>query len=97
MRIVVNGSPFPGKTSQDAEVAQALEIARECPEGFSDSAISKILENSLTQIWDKVQARPCSYVMSKGQFPVFNFFQYRFIDNKDAIAARKRYWDNLDA
>ncbi|KAM3451814.1 hypothetical protein MY8738_008520 [Beauveria namnaoensis] len=97
MRVAVSGSPSPSKTSQDAAVAHALEIARESPDSFWDSAFSNILEKALTQIWDQVQAHPCSYVMSRGQFAVFNFFQHRFIDNKDAIATRKRYWDKFHA
>ncbi|KAK8069125.1 hypothetical protein PG994_005741 [Apiospora phragmitis] len=81
-------------SSADNEVAQALEIARESPDGAKDPVVSSILENALVQIWSKVQAQPDTYVMSRDEFAVFNFFQYRFAGNKVAIAARKRYWDN---
>ncbi|KAK7943727.1 uncharacterized protein PG986_012840 [Apiospora aurea] len=81
-------------SAENNEVAQALEIARESPDGAKDPVVSSILENALVQIWNKVQAQPDSYVMSRDEFAVFNFFQYRFIGNKVAIAARKRYWDN---
>lgn len=97
MSVAVDGSPAPGKNSQDAAVAQALEIARESPDGASDPTVSKILENALSQIWGKVQAQPSSYVMTRDEFAVFNFFQHRFIGDKDAVAARKRYWDNCRA
>jgi hypothetical protein len=78
------------------EVAQALEIARESPEGAKDPTVSNILETALTQIWNKVQTQPDTYVMSRDEFAVFNFFQHRFKGNKVAMAARKRYWDNFD-
>ena len=80
--------------AESNEVAQALEIARESPDGTNDLVVSSILENALVQIWNKVQAQSDTYVMSRDEFAVFNFFQHRFAGNKTAIAARKRYWDN---
>jgi hypothetical protein len=85
------------RSQQDASVAQALEIARESPDGSSDPTISKILEAALARIWSKVTENPDSYVMTKDEFAVFNFFQHRFTGNKMAIGARKRYWDNTHA
>ncbi|KAK9782806.1 hypothetical protein SCAR479_01149 [Seiridium cardinale] len=75
-------------------VAQALEIARESPDGAMDPTVSGILEGALAQIWAKVQAHPNSYIMSRDEFAVFNYFQHRFEGNKTATAARRRYWDN---
>lgn len=85
------------RSQQDASVAQALEIARESPDGSSDPTISKILEAALAHIWAKVLAHPDSYVMSRDEFAVFNFFQHRFTGDKTAVKARKRYWDNTHA
>lgn len=76
------------------ETAQALEIARESPDGAKDPVISNILERALAQIWARVQAHPDSYVMSRDEFAVFNYFQHRFQGDKIATAARRRYWDN---
>ncbi|KAK8007043.1 hypothetical protein PG989_001033 [Apiospora arundinis] len=87
-------APAVGPSTANNEVAQALEIARESPDGAKDPVVSNILEGALVQIWSKVQAQPDSYVMSRDEFAVFNFFQHRFAGNKTAIAARKRYWDN---
>ncbi|KAK6860866.1 hypothetical protein PG995_004502 [Apiospora arundinis] len=75
-------------------VAQALEMARDCPDAAEDPVVSNILESALVQTWDKVLAQPDSYVMSRDEFALFNFFQCRFEGNKVAIAARRRYWDN---
>jgi hypothetical protein len=85
------------QAQQDAAVAQALEIARESPDGASDPTVSKILELALSQIWGKVQAQPDSYVMTRDEFAVFNFFQHRFTGDKTAVTARKRYWDHARA
>ena len=90
-------SPPSLQSQQDAAVAQALEIARESPDGAQDPTVSKILEQALSHIWAKVQAQPGSYVMTRDEFAVFNFFQHRFAGNKTAIMARKRYWDQTRA
>lgn len=99
-------SPEPGTdkaasgavaVSSATSVAQALEIARESPDGARDPVISGILEDALSKIWANVQAEPDSYVMKNEEFAVFNFFQHRFSGNKLATAARARYWDNASA
>ncbi|KAI1258650.1 hypothetical protein F5Y18DRAFT_412751 [Xylariaceae sp. FL1019] len=81
-------------SSSRDEVIQALEIARESPDGAREPTISSILESALANIWSKVQAHPDSYIMSQDEFAVFNFFQHRFLDSNLATAARKRFWDN---
>ncbi|KAH8754823.1 hypothetical protein F5883DRAFT_397348, partial [Diaporthe sp. PMI_573] len=78
-------------------VAEALEIARYSSDGARDPVISSILESALTQLWDRSTAQHESYVMSTGEFAVFNFYQHRFVGNKLAFAARRRFWDNTRA
>ncbi|KAF5611875.1 uncharacterized protein FSUBG_1902 [Fusarium subglutinans] len=73
-------------------VAQSLEIARESPDGASYPSIREILESALEEIWTKVQDQPDSYIMTRDEFAVFNFFQHRFAGDKMAMTARKRYW-----
>jgi hypothetical protein len=78
------------------EVSQALEIARDSPEGARDPTVINILETALTDIWRKIEAHPTSYVMTRDEFAVFNYFQGRFAGQELAVAARKRYWDHLE-
>lgn len=78
-------------------VAEALEVARDSPDGARDPVVSGILESALSQIWERVLASPESYTMTTGEFAVFNFYQHRFMGNKIAVAARRRYWDNTYA
>lgn len=80
-----------------ASVNQALEVARDSPEGASDPSIFKILDEAVSDIWVKIQTKPDSYVMTRDEFAVFNYFQARFHDNKIAMDAKKRFWDNLRA
>ena len=76
--------------------SQALEIARDSPEGARDPAVTNILESSLGNIWRKIEAQPTSYVMTRDEFAVFNFYQARFAGQQIATAAIKRYWDHLE-
>ncbi|KAM0287510.1 hypothetical protein ACHAQH_000464 [Verticillium albo-atrum] len=87
--------PSKSTTASPASVAQALEIARESPDGASDATVSNILETALELTWSKITAQPTSYVMSRDEFAVFNYFQHRFVGNRTATEARSRYWDNL--
>ncbi|KAL8392710.1 hypothetical protein RB595_002774 [Gaeumannomyces hyphopodioides] len=82
---------------QDTVVSQALEVARESPDGARDPTVAGILETALAQLWSKVESQPDSYVLTRDEFAVFNYFQHRFRENKLATAARRRYWDNLSA
>ncbi|KAI3392424.1 hypothetical protein diail_5703 [Diaporthe ilicicola] len=75
-------------------VAEALKIARYSPDGARDPVVCGILESALAQLWDRVTAQPESYVMSTAEFAVLNFYQHRFVGNKLAVAARRRFWDN---
>lgn len=77
-------------------VAQALEVARDTPEGAQDPTVVSILESALTDIWRKIEAQPASYVMTRDEFAVFNYFQSRFAGQQLAAAARRRYWDHLE-
>ncbi|TDZ25950.1 hypothetical protein C8034_v003267 [Colletotrichum sidae] len=92
-----NSAATSASLKDQASVAQALDAARDTPEGASDPYVSSILESAISQIWAKVAAQPDSYVLNRDEFAVFNYFQHRFTGNKIAMAARKRYWDNARA
>ena len=81
--------PPPGNSF----VTQALEIARDSPEGAQDPDVARVLETALSEIWGKIQTQPNSYVMTRDEFAVFNYFQARFEGHELAVSARRRYWD----
>lgn len=89
--------PAPVTAAAPTTVAQALEVARDSPGGADDPTVSAILEAALAAILRRIQARPASYVMTREEFAVFNYFQHRFQGDGLATAARKRYWDHLRA
>ncbi len=89
--------PPPAPSPEEIAVAQVLEIARESDDGALDPTVNTILDAALAKTWAKVQSQPDSYVMTRDEFAVFNYFQHRFQGNKMAVAARKLYWDNTTA
>jgi len=91
-----NGGTRQPSAQSTTTVAEALEIARESEEGARDPTVSSLLETAVTAIWSKIEAQPTSYVMTRDEFAVFNYFQHRFEGLPLASAARKRYWDHLD-
>jgi hypothetical protein len=82
-------------TTDEKVIAQALETARESEEGAQDPQVCSILEDALSRLWSQIQAQPDSYIMSRTEMSVFTYFQYSFQGNELAVAARKRYWDNI--
>lgn len=80
-----------------ADVAQALEVARDDHEGPLNPEITDLLDSALKILWRRVMEQPDSYVMTRDEFALFNYYQGRFVNNKVAIGVRGRYWDNLSA
>ncbi|KAI9900337.1 hypothetical protein N3K66_004599 [Trichothecium roseum] len=80
---------------KETSVAQALEIARESPDGAQDATVAGILEAAIQAVWERLMHDPTkSYVMSRSEFAVFNYFQHRFGQHHVATAARARYWNH---
>lgn len=89
-----------GSTREEAAgivltASQALEIARDNEEEIQDPIVSSTLENAIGSIWRKIEGAPETYILTRDEFAVFNYFQARFAGQPLAVAARKRYWDHL--
>ncbi|KAK3986328.1 hypothetical protein QBC44DRAFT_333573 [Cladorrhinum sp. PSN332] len=87
-----------GRSRLPPTVMQALDIARESPEGASDKVVSEILEEAIQMVWDKVldlyeeSKEKEVYLMSEEEYMLFNYWQYRFVDNDIAVKVRARFW-----
>lgn len=75
---------------------RAVDIARNT-EGELDPNVKDYLENVLRDIWSRVQLHPDSYILTKDEFAVFNFYRQRFGDAPEAQAAVSRYWQHTQA
>lgn len=74
---------------------RAIDIARNT-EGELDSNVKQYLEDAIATIWSNIQAQPETYVLTKDEFPVFNYYRKRFDDDPIAEQAVDRYWRNTE-
>ncbi|KAJ5086304.1 hypothetical protein NUU61_007611 [Penicillium alfredii] len=81
-------------STSPAGVRQALERARNCEDGSVDSHTTAVLETAITELWTRIQAQPDSYVLSRDEFALFNYFLGRFRGSPIAQRAVARYWNN---
>lgn len=72
---------------------RAIDIARNT-EGDLDPTVSAYLDGAVQDIWTRISLQPESYIMTKDEFAVFNFYRFRYVDNDVAELAVRRYWDN---
>lgn len=83
---------FQGQLS----IQTALDIARNS-EGDVEPTISAYLDACLQDVWAKLAAEPDSYIMTKDEFAVLNYFRPRFTDSEIAQSAIRRFWEHYEA
>lgn len=76
-------------------VAKALEVAKENQNGQIPPAVTTLLERHISDIWRRIQAQPSTYVMTKEQFAVFNYYRSRYDNNAVAQQAVARFWNHF--
>lgn len=74
---------------------RAIDIARNT-EGDLDPSVTTYLEEAVTEISNKLNSYPDSYVLSKDEFAVFNYYRQRF-SGDIAERAVDRYWRSTHA
>lgn len=72
---------------------RALDIARNT-EGELDPAVRDYLERALGDIWGRIQQQPDTYVLSRDEFAVFNYYIDRFEGLPETQPAIARYWQH---
>ncbi|KAF2005005.1 hypothetical protein P154DRAFT_389405, partial [Amniculicola lignicola CBS 123094] len=60
-------------------LSQAVHIAQNS-EGGVDQRIAQFLERKLGEVWAKLQAAPETYMFTKEEFALFNYYRARFTD-----------------
>jgi len=76
---------------------RALDIARNCDGGVVDDTVTAFLENKIGELWARLQAQPTTYVFTKDEFALFNYYRSRYESSPIAQSATKRFWDNYNA
>ncbi|KAI4107766.1 MAG: hypothetical protein L6R37_001451 [Teloschistes peruensis] len=75
--------------------AKALEIAKNCEDGSVPPTVIAVLEKAIGELWQRIQYQPMTYVMSKEEFVVFNYYRSRFANVPMAQQAVARFWNNF--
>ena len=79
------GNSFHPYDTDTESVSLELEMTRESLDAAVDPKIRNILEQAVTQIWVTIQLYPNSYVMTRDDFSVFNYFQHHFTLEEIAV------------
>lgn len=74
---------------------RAIDIARNT-EGDLDPSVATYLDTAVQDIWANINAYPDSYVLTKDEFAVFNYYRGRF-EGDLAERAVDRYWRSTHA
>lgn len=70
---------------------RAIDIARNT-EGELNPTVNAYLEGAISHIWTLINEHSASYVLSKDEFAVFNYYIRRFEGSPVAQQAVDRYW-----
>ncbi|KAI4199339.1 MAG: hypothetical protein LQ346_002576 [Caloplaca aetnensis] len=82
-------------TTTQLTPAKALEIAKNCEDGSVPASVTAVLERAISELWQRIQAQPTTYVMNKEEFIVFNYYRGRFANVAAAQQAVARFWNNF--
>lgn len=83
-------SPLPNPLT----VASALEFIKNNEDGQIHPSVNAVLERAAGEIWQRIQAQPHTYVMTRDEFTIFNRYRARFTPRttQDAVA---RFWNHF--
>lgn len=82
-------------TSPD-NVRKALDIARDSTDGNIEPKVNEILETAIADLKRKLEAQPDTYVLSRDEFALFNFYRRTKFNDSQKLAqkATERFWNN---
>ena len=92
----MNDSPMADTASQ-LTLPEALEIAKQKQHGDVDPTVAAFLGREIDEIMRRLQAQPSTYVFTKDEFAVVNYYRVIFGDNEIAQQAIRRYWKQYPA
>ncbi|KAK3639634.1 hypothetical protein LTR22_017367 [Elasticomyces elasticus] len=88
---MTNGDPAYVNGVGALDYRRALRIARNT-EGDLEPDVREYLERALNDIRGHLQQEPDSYILTKDEFAILNFYVHRFVRHPEVEAAISRYW-----
>ncbi len=92
---IMGGNGTKDNDMTSLTIQKALDIARNSEE--VDPVVTAYLEQQLAEIWSRIEAEPDSYILSKDEFAVLNFFRDRSMNPALTQSAVRRFWDNYSS
>ncbi|KAI1207374.1 uncharacterized protein F4807DRAFT_435561 [Annulohypoxylon truncatum] len=89
---------WPQQHAKSTRVPEILNAMREGPEALCQPELNKVLEQALRDVWNKILDNPQTYIMTRDEFALFNFFQHLELNEEVKLiaqGARYNYWKNL--
>ncbi|MCJ1451215.1 hypothetical protein MMC28_001551 [Mycoblastus sanguinarius] len=83
-----------GSSSNQLTQARALQIAKDSQSGQIPPPVTALLERNIGDLWRRIQAQPTTYIMSKDEYAVFNYYQGRYQNDRVGQQAVARFWNH---
>ena len=83
-------------TTSQLTVPEAIDIFKQHQHGEIDSGVTSFLVGKAYEIWQRIQAQPLAYVLTKEEFAVFTCCRGVFGDDEVVRQAIVRFWDHYD-
>ena len=82
-----------GTAASSASISKLLDIAKANHD--IPPAVTQRLERTNTEVWQKIQAHPSTYVMNKDEYAVLNYYQERYKNSRQYDQAIARFWKHF--
>ena len=83
---------FDTGSTMPLTIAQALELAKSSRE--IPNAARQLLEQTRNNAWAKITQHPDTYIMTRDEFAVINYYSAHFKDDQNFKQAVARFWKN---
>lgn len=87
---------IPSTPDREA-VRRALELARSSADGQIEPRVNTVLENAIRDLWRTIQSHPDTYVLTRDEFALFNYYRERYRNSSVARRVVERYWNSPQA
>jgi len=92
---MANGTSSSSTTPSQAGITRLLALVRDNETGNNPASVMETLEQAIGLLWSRIQAASDSFVMTKEEFALFNYYRARFTNSPVAKGAVERFWDSF--
>lgn len=83
-----------GPDTQTGDIRDLLRIAKENENGQIKPEVTQALRQAMAALWNRIRTNSSTYIMSRDEFSLINYYQSDYKDNEIAQDAVKRFWAN---